>query len=328
MLSTFGAAGSLTGIAPASAQSRMQDQVIDLGKVDLSSRNADGRFDSSYGANATAGTTGDTASAASGASINSDGDGLKGTASLALGAEAAGNSDPASGPPPTAVHKLSETPHPASPAELSPAASDPRGKKLAAEGEWESESLWEKIAAALAALEPEGLSWLWLCLAGLLAVASFHANKQRDRRAAVRTLMALGVVSLGLFGTFRFRQSEPVPAYEDAPWITDEVKAQAQSKARQAPIVIDFGASWCESCRVMEQTVLADPQVRLKLARFVRLKLDVSEDNEANRAKLKRYGVSGLPAFVLIDPTGAIREDARVRGVIPKAEFLRILDTL
>jgi thiol:disulfide interchange protein DsbD len=140
--------------------------------------------------------------------------------------------------------------------------------------------------------------------------------------------MALGVVSLGLFGTFRFRQSEPVPAYEDAPWITDEVKAQAQSKARQAPIVIDFGASWCESCRVMEQTVLADPQVRLKLARFVRLKLDVSEDNEANRAKLKRYGVSGLPAFVLIDPTGAIREDARVRGVIPKAEFLRILDTL
>ena len=70
-------------------------------------------------------------------------------------------------------------------------------------------------------------------------------------------------------------------------------------------------AEWCEACKKMDTTTLADPEVQKALQAWTLLKLDLTEDTEENDARLQKYHAPGLPTLLLIvdpmHPENAIR---------------------
>ena len=68
-------------------------------------------------------------------------------------------------------------------------------------------------------------------------------------------------------------------------------------------MLIDFWATWCKNCAEMDRSTLRDAQVQnaVKTFEFVKFQAEKLSD-PAVKAMLDKCGVSGLPAFVIIEP--------------------------
>jgi thiol:disulfide interchange protein DsbD len=67
-----------------------------------------------------------------------------------------------------------------------------------------------------------------------------------------------------------------------------------------------FTAEWCLNCKALEQGVFKDPRLAALLAKdeIVPMKVDITGDNPAGKAKLKEVGVLTIPLLVIFSPTG------------------------
>jgi thioredoxin:protein disulfide reductase len=101
----------------------------------------------------------------------------------------------------------------------------------------------------------------------------------------------------------------------------------ALAAARQAgkPVMVDFYADWCVSCKEMERFTFTDTTVRGKLANAVLLKADVTKNNADDRALLKRFGLFGPPGTIFFDPQGKELHALRVIGYQNSERFLETL---
>jgi DsbC/DsbD-like thiol-disulfide interchange protein/cytochrome c biogenesis protein CcdA/thiol-disulfide isomerase/thioredoxin len=74
--------------------------------------------------------------------------------------------------------------------------------------------------------------------------------------------------------------------------------------AEHRPVMIDFWASWCKNCLVMEETTFRDPAVRQRLEReFIVVKYQAEQmDRLPAKAVLDHYGVPGLPTYLILQP--------------------------
>ncbi|MBV8656213.1 MAG: protein-disulfide reductase DsbD [Burkholderiales bacterium] len=74
--------------------------------------------------------------------------------------------------------------------------------------------------------------------------------------------------------------------------------------ANGRPVLLDFYADWCVSCREMERYTFSDNQVRAKLGQFVLLKADVTANTPEQQALLKRFKLFGPPGTILFGHGG------------------------
>jgi thiol:disulfide interchange protein DsbD len=88
------------------------------------------------------------------------------------------------------------------------------------------------------------------------------------------------------------------------------------------PVMLDFWAEWCVSCKEYEKFTFQDPRVKAKLAGAVLLQADVTANNEDDRALLKRFGLFGPPGILFFDASGRELADRRVIGYQAADEFL------
>lgn len=103
----------------------------------------------------------------------------------------------------------------------------------------------------------------------------------------------------------------------------DAVQAQLeQARANGQPVVVDFYADWCVSCKVMEKTVFGDPQVIQAMDGVRRLRPDVTANNAQDRALQAHFQVPGPPTLMFFDADGQERRDLRVVGEIGADTFL------
>ena len=91
------------------------------------------------------------------------------------------------------------------------------------------------------------------------------------------------------------------------------------------PAMLDFYADWCVSCKEMERFTFSDPQVRARLDRVLLLQADVTRNDPADRALLKRFQLFGPPGIVFFDAQGR-ETGTRVIGYQNAERFLRSLD--
>jgi thiol:disulfide interchange protein DsbD len=92
--------------------------------------------------------------------------------------------------------------------------------------------------------------------------------------------------------------------------------------------MLDFYADWCVSCKEMEKLTFVDPQVKARLADTVLLQVDVTANDAADRAMLKRFGLFGPPGIILFDRAGKEIADGRVIGYQDSRKFLASLQRL
>jgi thiol:disulfide interchange protein len=84
-------------------------------------------------------------------------------------------------------------------------------------------------------------------------------------------------------------------------WHTSLDRGLATAIEEQKPVLIDFWATWCKSCLVMDRTTLRNPEVSQALANYVKIKFQ-AEDPDAPPAKevMERLGALGLPTYVIL----------------------------
>jgi thiol:disulfide interchange protein DsbD len=203
------------------------------------------------------------------------------------------------------------------------------------------------LATALWLVSPVLPSWtVMLGWAALLIVpaiylhaldplpANAHGWQRFWKGIGVALLLTGGAMLLGLLGGSRdplqplaFLRSagsavSPAPTFE-------KVKTVAELDARLAgatkPVMLDFYADWCVSCKEMEKFTFADPTVAAKMKEFTLLKADVTANNEDDKALLKRFGLFGPPGIIFFRAGNEIK-DLRVVGYQPASQFLGVLE--
>jgi thioredoxin:protein disulfide reductase len=102
-----------------------------------------------------------------------------------------------------------------------------------------------------------------------------------------------------------------------------ELDAALQTAGR--PVMLDFYADWCVSCKEMERFTFTEPAVQRRLAGALLLKADVTQNGVDDRALLKRFALFGPPGTIFFDRSGQEIEGARVIGFQNSDQFLRTL---
>jgi thiol:disulfide interchange protein len=136
----------------------------------------------------------------------------------------------------------------------------------------------------------------------------------------VRVKQAFGVLILVTaayyawiaYGLFANRAVDPaavqasVQAQVEAGWHSSLAEGLAVARREGKPVLIDFWATWCKNCLTMDETTLADAEVKAALDGFVKVKFQ-AEDPEAEPARsvMARYRAVGLPTYVILRPTAA-----------------------
>ncbi|MBL8470580.1 MAG: protein-disulfide reductase DsbD [Rhodocyclaceae bacterium] len=92
------------------------------------------------------------------------------------------------------------------------------------------------------------------------------------------------------------------------------------------PVMLDFYADWCVSCKEMERFTFADPKVAGRMANMLVLQADVTANNAQDRALLRRFALFGPPGIVFFDRGGREIGDLRVVGFQDAAQFSAVLD--
>ena len=100
---------------------------------------------------------------------------------------------------------------------------------------------------------------------------------------------------------------------------------EARLKTASRPVMLDFYADWCVSCKEMERFTFADHKVRAELANMVLLQVDVTANSPADQALLKRFRLFGPPGIIFFDASGREIPGLRVIGFQPADRFLETL---
>jgi cytochrome c biogenesis protein CcdA len=133
----------------------------------------------------------------------------------------------------------------------------------------------------------------------------------------VRVKQAMGVVILATaayyayvaYGIFANRWVDPGAVQASVQeklkegWHASLAEGLLAAKQANTPAIIDFWATWCKNCVVMDGTTLKDPAVKAALDGYTKIKFQ-AEDPEASPARemMQRIGAVGLPAYVIVRP--------------------------
>ena len=91
------------------------------------------------------------------------------------------------------------------------------------------------------------------------------------------------------------------------------------------PVMLDFYADWCISCKVMERNVFSDPTVISALGPVTLLQIDMTDNTPEQQQFLDELGLFGPPAILFYPPGGQEARNLRVLGEMDRDEFLEHL---
>lgn len=171
-----------------------------------------------------------------------------------------------------------------------------------------------------------GVFWIMLMTGVLLVASGIYMGAldhlQRGTSGWTRLWKALGLVLLILgaaelvgvtagsrnlltplagMGARGVTGSNEQPAFRTIKSVDDLKQAVAEAQAEGKPVMLDFYADWCVSCKEMEQFTYSQPDVQQAMADFVLLKADVTANDAQDKALLKHFGLFGPPATIFYD---------------------------
>jgi thiol:disulfide interchange protein DsbD len=181
---------------------------------------------------------------------------------------------------------------------------------------------------------------LWAGVAVFLGALEFTEKTTRGRLAQLLGLFLL-VYALSCWYGALSGQTDPLRplgraqiaqiAGENAAKSGDEWQAVtqanelsrilAESKSAEKPVLVDWYADWCISCKVIEHEVLPDPKIVSQLKGFRLIRFDMTDSSPEQRALLDHYKLFGPPALLFFGKDGNELTNARVVGEIDVESF-------
>jgi thiol:disulfide interchange protein DsbD len=203
------------------------------------------------------------------------------------------------------------------------------------------------LATALWIVSPVLPNWaLMLCAAALLIGAAIFLNALDSlpmgangwlrmwKGIGVGCLVAGGSLLVGVLSGSRdilqplshlqsaSSAKKEVPRFER---INSVKELEARIVASGRPVLLDFYADWCVSCKEMERETFAEPAVGKRLSEFTLLQADVTANNPEHKELMKRFRLFGPPAIILFDKKGVEVLEKRVIGFMPPDTFRQVL---
>jgi thiol:disulfide interchange protein DsbD len=170
---------------------------------------------------------------------------------------------------------------------------------------------------ALDPLPPQASGWwrLWkgVGICALVLGVAFLVGALSGSRDVLRPLAGIG--------------GKPPTAAQALPWMRVASIGELETKLRSPgrPVMLDFYADWCVSCKEMEAFTFSDPKVRAELDRMLLLQVDVTANSDEDRALLKRFSLFGPPGIIFFDAEGREIKGLRVIGYQNAERFLKTL---
>jgi len=161
-----------------------------------------------------------------------------------------------------------------------------------------------------------------------LALGAVHLSYHGAKKSTLaRKTAGIALTVVGGLGLAMWFNAAPVHnVAEGQPgefeWMTDYQAARELAQRENRPLLVDFGASWCQACQELERHTFSDPRVVAEGQRFVPVRVDLSpgQDVETGQQLLAQYNQHGLPLVVMHDSGGD--EAERVTGFIEADEML------
>lgn len=102
----------------------------------------------------------------------------------------------------------------------------------------------------------------------------------------------------------------------------EQLNEQIQNSKK--PILIDFWATWCESCTEMEEITFENEAVKSELEKFNIIRIDVTNNTDEDKKILDKYGLFGPPGIIFYKNKKELK-NLRVVGFKNPDDFLDIL---
>lgn len=84
-------------------------------------------------------------------------------------------------------------------------------------------------------------------------------------------------------------------------------------------VLLDFTASWCENCKLLDTQTFSDERVQERLKGYKLVKIDISENDSAQTQMMKEFGVFAPPVLIFYEKGAEI---SRFEGFVSANEFL------
>ncbi|WP_412757142.1 protein-disulfide reductase DsbD [Legionella bozemanae] len=178
---------------------------------------------------------------------------------------------------------------------------------------------------------------LWACLlifsgiySGALTYSATHREKFNQGVGLILLVYGFLILVGASMGATNPLQPLTIQSAKAAPAKTQQEQnlhtiKQTIADARGTPVMLDFYADWCTSCKVMEATTFKDPRVQKALTRFSVITIDVTKNNADNKALLNYFHVVAPPTFIFLDAQGNELNELKLVGEISANKFLKIL---
>jgi len=127
---------------------------------------------------------------------------------------------------------------------------------------------------------------------------------------------------ISIFGVGGASQQQQHLQFKPIKSVEDLDREVASAAAQGKPVMLDFKADWCVTCKEMERYTFSDPKVISALQGVVLLQADVTANDAVDKALLQgRFGMPGPPSIMFFDRQGNERKNFRVVGFVPPEEF-------
>ncbi len=194
----------------------------------------------------------------------------------------------------------------------------------------------------MARILPNSLTmFFWSCLfifSGIYtgALTPAHTHQEKGKQGIGIILFIYGL--LILIGTSMGANDplQPLAVFKkplvnelnDKVLTVPQTLAAVEQKIKEAqgkPVMLDFYADWCASCKVMEATTFQDPKVKSLLEHFQLIIIDVTKNSPEDKELMRYFNVIAPPSFLFFDKQGKALNQLKTVGEVSTTEFI---DTL
>lgn len=192
-------------------------------------------------------------------------------------------------------------------------------------------------------LPPVLVMVLWaslLIFSGIYSGALTHSTTNQEKFC-----QGIGIILLG-YGLFillgasmgatnplqplaNLQAATPISTVGGAPQVQTVKSIKSILKnAYGKPVMLDFYADWCASCKVLDATTFKDPRVERVLNHFLVVKIDVTANNSSNRELMNYFNVIAPPTFIFFNAQGEQLDALKRVGEISADEFMKTVSEI